>query len=202
MKTTNQLIKIENMTKKFPGVIALDDVNIDLEKGEVHAIMGENGAGKSTLMKIIAGVHKPTSGKYYLKGNETVFSSPKAAQKSGISIIYQELNLIPHTSIAENIFLGREPTNNIGKIDWKTLYENASNILNDLGVDLDTKEKVDNLSIANKQMVEIAKAISFNSQIIIMDEPTSALEDDEFKYLFKIINDLREKDVNTIKVRD
>lgn len=195
MKTPNQLIKIENMTKKFPGVIALDNVNIDLKEGEVHAIMGENGAGKSTLMKIIAGVHKPTSGKYYLKGEETALSSTKEAQDRGISIIYQELNLIPQTSVAENIFLGREPTNNLGKIDWKTLYENADKLLNDLGVNLDSKEKVDNLSIANKQMVEIAKAISFNSQIIIMDEPTSALEDDEINYLFKIINDLRENNV-------
>ncbi|AZO93869.1 sugar ABC transporter ATP-binding protein [Halocella sp. SP3-1] len=195
MQPAKQLIKMDNITKTFPGVIALDNVKIDLKAGEVHALMGENGAGKSTLMKIIAGVYKQDKGKYYLDGKEIMFDFPREAQLNGISIIYQELNLIPDLSIAENIFLGREPSKRPGKIDWTRMYEDTTEILNELGINLDPAEKIKNISIANKQMVEIAKALSFNSKIIIMDEPTSALEDDEIEYLFKIINDLKEKNV-------
>lgn len=195
MKESRGILYMENITKIFPGVKALDDIRIDLRPGEVHTLMGENGAGKSTLMKIIAGVYKPDEGKYFFEGEEVSFNSTRDAQLKGISIIYQEFNLIPHLSIAENMFLGREPVVGLGQIDWKKMYKNTKTLLAELGVTLNPKEKIINLSIANKQMVEIAKALSFNSKVIIMDEPTAVLEDEEIEHLFRIIRDLKKKNV-------
>lgn len=200
MRASNSILSLENITKIFPGVKALDRVRIDLLAGEVHTLMGENGAGKSTLMKIIAGVYKPEEGQYYFEGKEVNFHSPRDAQLKGISIIYQEFNLIPHLSIAENIFLGREPVNRIGKVDWKKMHEKTRELLNELAVNLNPQEKIVNLSIANRQMVEIAKALSFNSKVIIMDEPTAVLEDEETEHLFKIIAELKEKKVGILYI--
>lgn len=200
MRASNSILSLKNITKIFPGVKALDRVRIDLLAGEVHTLMGENGAGKSTLMKIIAGVYKPEEGQYYFEGKEVNFNSPRDAQLKGISIIYQEFNLIPHLSIAENIFLGREPVNRIGKIDWKKMHEKTRELLNELAVNLNPQEKIVNLSIANRQMVEIAKALSFNSKVIIMDEPTAVLEDEETEHLFKIIAELKEKKVGILYI--
>lgn len=200
MRASNSILSLENITKIFPGVKALDRVRIDLLAGEVHTLMGENGAGKSTLMKIIAGVYKPEEGQYYFEGKEVNFNSPRDAQLKGISIIYQEFNLIPHLSIAENIFLGREPVNRIGKIDWKKMHEKTRELLNELAVNLNPQEKIVNLSIANRQMVEIAKALSFNSKVIIMDEPTAVLEDEETEHLFNIIAELKEKKVGILYI--
>lgn len=200
MEKSGEILRMENITKTFPGVKALDDVQFDLQPGEVHTLMGENGAGKSTLMKIIAGVYRPETGKYFFEGKEVIFNTPRDAQLIGISIIYQEFNLIPHLSIAENIFLGREPLKRFGQIDWKKMYKETHLLLSELGVQLNPKEKINNLSIANKQMVEIAKALSFNSKVIIMDEPTAVLEDDETEHLFNIINDLKNKNVAVIYI--
>lgn len=200
MRASNSILSLENITKTFPGVKALDRVKIDLLAGEVHTLMGENGAGKSTLMKIIAGVYQPEEGQYYFEGKEVNFNSPRDAQLKGISIIYQEFNLIPHLSIAENIFLGREPVNRIGKVDWKKMHEKTRELLNELVVNLNPQEKIVNLSIANRQMVEIAKALSFNSKVIIMDEPTAVLEDEETEHLFKIIAELKEKKVGILYI--
>lgn len=200
MRASNSTLSLENITKIFPGVKALDRVKIDLLAGEVHTLMGENGAGKSTLMKIIAGVYQPEEGQYYFEGKEVNFNSPRDAQLKGISIIYQEFNLIPHLSIAENIFLGREPVNRIGKVDWKKMHEKTRELLNELVVNLNPQEKIVNLSIANRQMVEIAKALSFNSKVIIMDEPTAVLEDEETEHLFKIIAELKEKKVGILYI--
>ena len=195
MKESQGILYMENITKIFPGVKALDSIRIDLRPGEVHTLMGENGAGKSTLMKIIAGVYKPDEGKYFFDGQEVSFNSTRDAQLKGISIIYQEFNLVPHLSIAENIFIGREPVKRLGMIDWKRMYSDTRQLLGELGVKLNPKEKIINLSIANKQMVEIAKALSFNSRVIIMDEPTAVLEEGEIEHLFKIIYELKRKGV-------
>lgn len=195
MQATNSIIKMENITKTFPGVKALDRVSIDVRPGEVHTLVGENGAGKSTLMKIIAGVYPQDAGQYFFEGSEVFFTCPRDAQSKGLSIIYQEFNLVPSLSIQENIFLGREPVGRLGKIDWKKMYTDTKGLLEELGVNLDPKEKIINLSVANQQMVEIAKALSFNAKAIIMDEPTAVLEDDETEELFKIIESLKRRDV-------
>lgn len=200
MERVQEILRMMNITKVFPGVKALDKVKIDLKSGEVHALMGENGAGKSTLMKIIAGAQLPDEGEYFLSGESISLHSPKEAQLKGISIIYQELNLIPHLSIAENIFLGREPKKKGGFIDWKRMYDNTSQLLTELGLQLNPREKVINISIGNRQMVEIAKALSFHAKVIIMDEPTSALENNEIEYLFHIIESLKKKGVGVFYI--
>ncbi len=183
------ILKMENITKEFPGVKALDSVCINVYKSQVMALLGENGAGKSTLMKILSGVYQKTSGEIYFKNKPLVVTDPKDAMEKGISIIHQELNLIEHLSIAENIFLGRLPTNK-GRINWKMLNGNSEKLLHKLNLDISPKTLVSNLSIGQKQMVEIAKALSFDSDIIIMDEPTDALTDKETESLFKVIKEL------------
>ncbi|SHK06914.1 ribose transport system ATP-binding protein [Caminicella sporogenes DSM 14501] len=187
----NYILEMKEITKSFPGVLALDKVNFRVPKGKVMALLGENGAGKSTLMKILSGVYQKTSGKIYFKGREVNFNSPREAQNSGIAIIHQELNLIPELTIAENIFLGREPINILRKIDKKQLYKRAVELLEFLGVKENPQKKISELSIGKQQMVEIAKALSLDAEIIIMDEPTDALTDKETVNLFKVINTLK-----------
>jgi ribose transport system ATP-binding protein len=186
------LFKAENITKTFPGVKALKSISFELLKGEVHALIGENGAGKSTLMKIIAGVYSMDEGKLYLEDSEVIIDSPRKAQLLGISIIHQELNLCKHLTVAQNIFIGREFTKN-GILDEKKLNLEAQKLLDSLHSDINPAELVKNLSVSKQQMVEIAKAVSVDSRIIIMDEPTSALSDKEIDELFRIIKKLKQK---------
>ncbi|CAH2214222.1 ribose ABC transporter ATP-binding protein RbsA [Tepidibacter aestuarii] len=188
------ILEMRGITKEFPGVKALDGVDLKLYTGEVMALLGENGAGKSTLMKILSGVYKKNDGEMYYEGQKIELRGPKDAQEKGIAIIHQELNLIPQLTIGENIFLGREPLNSFGKIDWTKLYKDAEVLLKKLRVDKSPKELLGNLSLGQQQMVEIAKALSLNARIIIMDEPTDALTDKETVSLFKVINELKNED--------
>lgn len=185
------ILQMKNIIKEFPGVKALDGVNLELYEGKVMGLMGENGAGKSTLMKVLSGVYKKDGGEIYYKGKLEDIKDTKDAQEKGIAIIHQELNLINDLSIGENIFLGREPRKAFGKIDWKKLHSDAQILLNKLDVNCSSKELLGTLSIGQQQMVEIAKALSLNAKIIIMDEPTDALTDKETESLFKVINELK-----------
>jgi len=195
------LLKLQNIYKSYPGVQALDNVSFELLEGEVHALIGENGAGKSTLVKILAGAISGDSGEIFIGDKKVEINSPQTAQKLGISIIYQEFNLSPYLNVAENIFLGREPVKNIpGFIDWKKLYAEADNILNKIGIRLDIKQQVKSLSVAQKQIVEIAKALSLNAKIIAMDEPSATLTDHELESLFKLIKVLKEEGIGIIYI--
>ncbi|OPJ57030.1 ribose ABC transporter ATP-binding protein RbsA [Alkalithermobacter paradoxus] len=185
------ILEMVGISKIFPGVKALDGVNLKLHEGKVMALLGENGAGKSTLMKILSGVYTKDEGEIFYKGEKNEIKGPKDAQDKGIAIIHQELNLIPYLTIGENIFLGREPVNRFGKIDWNKLYTDSKNLLEKLGISRNPKEVLGNLSIGEQQMVEIAKALSLDAKIIIMDEPTDALTDKETESLFKVINELK-----------
>lgn len=188
------LIQMKGISKSFTGVQALNNVNFELRKGEVHALMGENGAGKSTLMKALVGVHQPDEGKIYYKNQEVEFHSVLDAQKNGISMIFQELNLIPHLTVAENIFLAREPMR-MGMVDFALMEEKAIRLLDVFEMDISPKDIVHTLPVAKQQMVEIAKAISFNVEVLIMDEPTSALTKKEIEKLFKLIETLKNRGV-------
>jgi len=190
---------MEHITMEFPNVIALDDAHFELRSGEVHALVGENGAGKSTLMKILCGVYKKKSGTIMIKGKPVEIENVQQAQALNISMIYQELNLFSHLTVAENIFVGRQPKKN-GKIDWDKMYRDAQKVLDDLNVNIDSREIVKNLSIAKQQMVEVAKAISRNVEILIMDEPTATLTEKEIDELFKLIHRLKNKGVGIIYI--
>lgn len=185
------LLEITHLTKGFPGVVALSDVQLRVRPGSVLALMGENGAGKSTLMKIIAGIYQPDAGELFLRGEPVHFDTPLQALQAGIAMIHQELNLMPHMTIAENIWLGREPLNALHMVDHRTMHRQTRELLERLRMDLDAEELVGNLSIAGRQMVEIAKAVSYDSDVLIMDEPTSAITEKEVAHLFSIIDDLK-----------
>ncbi|HBE80507.1 MAG TPA: D-xylose ABC transporter ATP-binding protein [Firmicutes bacterium] len=189
------LLKMESIRKTFPGVVALDKVTMDLYKGEVHAICGENGAGKSTLMKILSGIYQPDSGALYLKGQKTSIHGTQSAQQHGICIIHQELNLAPHLTVAQNMFLGREPMTYGQILDEKKLNQMAAEILQSLHLDIKPTTLVKDLSVSKQQMVEICKALSVKSKILIMDEPTSALSEAEIDELFRIIHKLKSEGV-------
>ena len=188
MKTP--ILKMTNIVKEFPGVKALDGVNLELYEGKVMALMGENGAGKSTLMKILSGVYKKDGGQIFYNGVEEDIKGPKDATKKGIAIIHQELNLLKDLSIGENIFLGREFKKGF-RVDFNKLHEEGDKLLKKLNVNRSSRELVENLSLGEQQMVEIAKALSLDAKIIIMDEPTDALTDKETESLFKVINELK-----------
>lgn len=194
-----ELLRVEGVVKKFPGVVALDHVSFELRRGEVHALVGENGAGKSTLMKILSGAYQPDEGVIYYKGKPVVLRNPHEAQKLGISIVYQELNLMPHLTVAQNIFIGREPLR-FGYIDDRKMYRDAKEILTRLHVDVDPSLPVYLLPLSKRQMIEIAKALSFRSEVLIMDEPTSALTESEVEELFKVIRRLRDQGVGIIYI--
>lgn len=185
------LLCVEQIEKSFPGVKALSGVNLSVYSGKVMALVGENGAGKSTLMKVLTGIYRKDGGHIQYLGKEVNFSGPKASQEAGIGIIHQELNLISGLTIAENIFLGREFTNSLGCIDWKKTYQEADKLLKRLKLNYNSKCLVNELSIGQQQMVEIAKVLSFKSKIIIMDEPTDALTDTETEALFNVIDELK-----------
>ena len=186
------LLEIEGVVKVFPGVVALDNVGFTLRAGTVHALMGENGAGKSTLMKIIAGIYVPDDGHLRVKGRPLTLHGPLDALNNGIAMIHQELNLMPFMTVAENIWIRREPKNRFGFVDHRELRERTQRLFSRLAIDIDPEVEVRSLSIANRQMVEIAKAVSFDSDVLIMDEPTSALTDKEVEHLFRIIRQLRQ----------
>ena len=195
------ILELRDIDKTFIGVKALQDVHLTLYPGEVLALVGENGAGKSTLMKIIAGVHQPDSGQILMDGQPVRIESPKAAEALGISIIHQEFNLIPHLSIAENIFLGREPHYGYsGFINWKAMYRETREILGRLGLRRDPTVDISRLPVCEQQMVEIAKALSLDCRVMIMDEPTAALNDEETGNLFRMIDLLRQSGVGVIYI--
>lgn len=191
MGNRTPVIRMEHIHKSFGGVHALKDVHIDVYAGEVHALLGENGAGKSTLIKVMTGVHQADSGQMYLHGEPVQFGGPREAQRQGIGAIYQEPSLFPDLDIAENILAGRQPTR-AGRIDWRTMYDEARELLQQLGVGLDPRTKARNLSVAQQQTVEIARALSLDAQLLIMDEPTSSLTLTEVEELFRVIRQLRE----------
>ncbi len=192
------ILEMEGIYKEFPGVRALKNVDFRVRKGTIHALLGENGAGKSTLMKILNGMYHADAGKIKFDGNEVKIYSPYNAIQIGISMIHQELSPVPEMTIAENIFLGREVTNKLGLVDDDELNRRTEKLLQQLEIKLNPSAKMKELSIANTQMVEIAKAISYNSKLIIMDEPTSALTEKEVENLFKIMRSLKEKGVSII----
>jgi ribose transport system ATP-binding protein len=194
------ILEMKNVDKAFPGVQALDDVSFELRRGEVHALVGENGAGKSTLMKILSGAYTSDGGTIILDGQEVRVRNPRHGQELGISIIYQEFNLEPYLDIAENIFLGREPRGRAGIIDRKTMYARAEDLLSKIGVELDLRAWIKDLPVAEQQMVEIAKALSFEAKVVVMDEPTSALGLDETQRLFTIIDSLKEQGIAIIYI--
>jgi ABC-type sugar transport system ATPase subunit len=188
------LLEVRNITKRFPGVLALNDVSLMFMPGEVHAVVGENGAGKSTLMKIMAGAYVADSGEMYLSGEKVSFSHPQEAQAKGITIIYQEFNLLPERSVAHNIFLGREPSR-FGVIDVRKMNKDAEDVLREIGVEkmISPTSPASTLSVAEQQLVEIAKAISFKAKVLIMDEPTAALTYTEVKLLADLIHKLKDR---------
>jgi ABC-type sugar transport system ATPase subunit len=197
MSPDENILVLKNISKEFPGVKALSNVDFSLRKGEVHALIGENGAGKSTLMKIISGAYTKDSGIIEFNGEEVEITSPKASEKLGISIIYQELNLINRISVAENIFLGRAPEKN-GVIQWKKIYKDAKELFDTFDIDIDVSKFARDYSIAQQQLVEIIKAVSINAKVVIMDEPTSSLTQNETDILFRIINSLKDKGISII----
>ena len=195
------VLEMRGIRKAFPGVVALDGVDLTLEPGDVHMLLGENGAGKSKLMKILGGAYRKDAGDIRLNGQAVEIDGPRAARDLGIRIIYQELNLVPHLSVAENIFLGELPTRWGGIVDWPTLADLTSTLLADLGMMLDPRARVGRLGLAQRQMVEIAKALaSPGTTILVMDEPTSALTSREVTQLFALIERLASRGVSIVYI--
>ncbi len=195
----NIILEMKGISKKFPGVLALDNVDFELMKGEVHALLGENGAGKSTLIKVLSGAHQKDKGRLFLENNEIDIHSPRHAQDLGISVIYQEFNLIPDLTVAENIFLGRESTSN-NLIKDNEMTEKSRELLKQLHIDLDPSIKVSKLGVAMQQMVEVVKAISMDSEILVMDEPTAALGEHETEQLFLTVKRLKARGISIIYI--
>ncbi len=186
-----QVLKMQHITKLFPGVRALDDVELELKKGEIHALIGENGAGKSTLMKILLGIYQPDYGEILYKGEPVKFHQPEDALRAGISMIHQEISMMPNLDVAGNIWIARERQfMKKGLLDHKAMHEETKKLLDKLEISLDPYAKAKNLSIAQLQMVELCRAISYHAQIIVMDEPTSALADAEIQILYRIVRRL------------
>lgn len=183
-------LALKNISKEFPGVKALDDVQLNLYKGEVHALMGENGAGKSTMIKVITGVHTKSAGTIVLNGKEINPQSPEDAQHEGISTVYQEINLCPNLTVAENIYIGRQPMKH-GRVDWKTMNKEAEELLQSLHIEVDVTETLDNYSVSIQQMIAIARAVDMSAGVLILDEPTSSLDESEVEQLFGIIRNLK-----------
>ncbi|KGQ29713.1 ribose ABC transporter ATP-binding protein RbsA [Gallibacterium anatis] len=192
------ILKLDNICKSFPGVRALYNAGLSVYPGKVMALMGENGAGKSTLMKILTGIYSKDSGSIHYQGQEVTFKNPKMSQLAGISIIHQELNIIPNLTIAENIFLGREFTNKFGGIDWKKMTTESEKLLKRLKIKHSPTTPVEQLSLGELQMIEIAKALSFDAKVIIMDEPTDALTDTETDALFNVIRELKQQNCGIV----
>jgi rhamnose transport system ATP-binding protein len=190
MSDAPPVLRVQHVSKSFGGVRALRDVQFDIAPGEVHALLGENGAGKSTLIKIITGLYQPDGGDIFLDGQPIHFADTRAAQAQGVAAIYQEPSLFPDLDVAENILVGRQPIGRTG-VDWKRMYQEASDLLRRLGFQLDPRTKARELSVAQQQIVEIARALSINAKVLIMDEPTSSLTQREVDELFAIVRQLR-----------
>lgn len=196
---SNIILKLSNIAKEFPGVRALDNVNFELFHGEVHALLGENGAGKSTMIKILTGAHSKTSGKFIFEGKEIEHISPDISKKIGINAIYQELTVFDELTVAQNIFMGKEINGKVLTND-KKMNEEAKKIFDNMGIDINPNSLVKELSIAQKQMVEIARVLSSETKVLIMDEPTSSISKKETEILFRLINDLKESGVSIIYI--
>lgn len=190
---------MEGITKSFPGVKALDNVQLKVRPHSVHALMGENGAGKSTLMKCLFGIYEKDAGKILLDGTEIDFHSTKEALENGVSMVHQELNQVLQRNVLDNIWLGRYPKKGLF-IDEKKMYEDTIRIFKDLDINIDPRKKVSELQVAERQMIEIAKAVSYNSKVLVMDEPTSSLTEKEVTHLFRIINKLRDNGVGIVYI--
>lgn len=199
MSNNTPLLQMTGISKAFPGVQALQDVNFEMARGEIHALVGENGAGKSTLMKVLTGAYRPDAGQISWRGQPAAINSPSDSQELGISMIHQELSLIPYLTVGQNIFLGREPRWRLpGFIDWNQLYAQTGELLDRLNLDVNPKTEAQGLSIAQQQMVEVAKALSLNADLIAMDEPTSSLTDKETEVLFDMMRALKAQGVAII----
>lgn len=186
------VLLMKHISKTFPGVKALQDVDFTLKKGEIHALMGENGAGKSTLIKVLTGVEEFETGEIMIEGTVTpvINRSPQEAQQRGISTVYQEVNLCPNLTVAENLFIGREPKK-AGLIDWKTMNMKASELLKSLDINADVTRNIDSYSLAIQQMIAIARAVDMSAKVLILDEPTSSLDDNEVEKLFGLMRKLK-----------
>jgi len=195
-----EVLRLERIVKEFPGVKALDNVTFDLQAGEVHVLLGENGAGKSTLMKVLVGVYHPEAGQILLKGQKVRMENPRQAQKQGIAIIYQEFNLVPYLTVAQNIFLGREPRTRLGLVNQSRLQSESRRVLDFLKIDLDVNAPVYTLGVAQQQLVEVAKALSLEADILVMDEPTATLSEHEIGQLFATIKTLKAHGVSIIYI--
>lgn len=195
----NYILTLKNITKEFPGVKALDDVTINIERGTIHGLVGENGAGKSTLIKVLAGIYQPNKGEIILDGKPSRFNSPIEARRAGISVVHQEIKLAEPLSVAENMFLGNVQLKN-GLVDWKGMRRRAREIVEDLGMDIDINAQVSSLTVAKKQIVEIMHAINNNSRILIMDEPSAVLTDRELEVMFRIVKQLRDEGITIIYI--
>lgn len=194
------LLKMQNICKEFPGVLALNNVHFELNPGEIHALLGENGAGKSTLIKVLTGVETLTSGQIDLNGKRLRIKTPLQAQQMGISTVYQEVNLCPNLSVAENIYIGREPRNKAGFIDWKTMQKKTICLLQDFDLDIDVEKTLDNYSVAVQQMVAIARSCDISAKVLILDEPTSSLTETEVKKLFIVMKRLKKEGMGIVFV--
>lgn len=194
------IVEMKNITKEFPGVKALTDVALDVRKGEVHALVGENGAGKSTIIKILMGVYTKTSGQIFIEGEKVDFKSPLQAQKYGLGAVYQDVNLAQHLSVAENFFMGKLPKTKLGFIDYKYMYDETKKVLDSIEVYVNPKSIIKTLSVAQQEMVSIGKILHQKSKMVIFDEPTALLTNDETKQLFRIIRLLKEKNVGILYI--
>ena len=200
MAEPETLLRLEEIDKRFPGVHALDRISLDLRAGEVHVLLGENGAGKSTLMKILSGEYAPDSGRIVVKGEELARLTPALAARHGIGLVHQELSLVPALSVAENIFLGRPPRGRFGRIDWAKANDRARDALARLGVAIDPRTEVRRLEVAEQQLVEILRVLERKPEILLLDEPTSALSDTERARLFQVIARLKQRGVGIIYI--
>jgi ribose transport system ATP-binding protein len=196
---SDEILRLDHITKKYMSVMALNDVSLGFERGEVHAIAGENGAGKSTFIKVITGAIQPTAGTITYNGQNLKGMTPEKSGELGISVIYQEFNLFPSLSVAENLFFGRYPLKH-GMVDYKRMYEETNTVMQSLGIDIQASSLVKNLSVGYQQLVEIAKAVSRNSKVMIMDEPSAPLTDNEVHHLFDIVEHLKAKGVTIIYI--
>ena len=199
MQTGDYILRMEGICKNFPGVKALDNAKLNLKKGSVHALMGENGAGKSTLMKCLFGVYREDAGEIYIDGKKMNFENPAQALKNGVAMVHQELNQVLQRDVADNIWLGRYPEKGL-RVDRKKMLKDTEKIFQELEIDVDPKTRMGRLSVSKRQMVEIAKAVSYDAKILVLDEPTSSLNEEEVKHLFKIIRKLKEKNCGIIYI--
>jgi ribose transport system ATP-binding protein len=198
--TSAAVLEVRGLRKAFPGVLALDDVDFEVRRGEVHALLGANGAGKSTLIKIIAGLYQADAGEIRIDGRPVELRDTQTARELGVSVIYQDFALVQHLSVAENLFLGREQMSPLGLVDWRRTHAEARRLLDQLGIDISTRVKVSNLSMGQRQLVEVAKALSIDAKLLIFDEPTAALSRGESEILFALIRKLEQSGVGIIYV--